>query len=73
MQLTKKILIVKASNLNDVRLQKYIFVLTQKGYKIDFLGWDRKHTSSKFEKNIENKKFVLKGFFYFLVISYGFF
>ncbi len=56
----KNILLIKASNIDDVRLQKYIKVLSDKNYNLTFIGWERK-------KRVENDigievKYLLTGF-----------
>ena len=56
----KKIIIIKSTSFNDVRINKYIKVYKEQGIKIQFIGWDR------FKKNEviagEETTYLLKGF-----------
>ncbi len=54
------ILLVKASNVDDVRLQKYIQTLNNREYNLTFIGWERQKRTEPNE-NIE-LKYILSGF-----------
>lgn len=59
----KKIILIKASTSNDVRLSKYIYILRNNNFDISFLGWNRQYdkaTSKQISKDIK-ETYLLNG------------